>query len=149
LNIAIIGGGASGITTAYLLRNRRRVTIFEKNGYLGGHVRTLNGNVPASAIPSDLRVENGVLGFNRKTNPIFYRLMEELGIPMKSVFGSTGLYLLRERKNYIRPLAKVLCSAGGATEISRRWNRRSLWSGCRVPEGRRIDALSGVPPGRA
>ena len=43
--IAIIGGGASGIASAYFLiqagHNPKKISIHEKNNYLGGHARTL------------------------------------------------------------------------------------------------------------
>lgn len=43
--IAIIGGGASGLASAYFLiaagHNPKRISIYEKNNYLGGHARTL------------------------------------------------------------------------------------------------------------
>ena len=46
MKIAIIGGGASGMVTAYLLNKKgHNVTVFEKQPILGGHIRTLNKNV--------------------------------------------------------------------------------------------------------
>ena len=46
MRIAIIGGGASGMVTAYLLdKQGHQVTVFERQPALGGHIRTLNKNV--------------------------------------------------------------------------------------------------------
>jgi protoporphyrinogen oxidase len=47
MNIAIIGGGISGLYTAYKLykkydKNNIKITIFEKNDYLGGRIHTIN-----------------------------------------------------------------------------------------------------------
>ena len=43
--IAIVGGGASGLASAYFLtelgHNPKKITIYERNNYLGGHARTL------------------------------------------------------------------------------------------------------------
>lgn len=43
--IAIIGGGASGLTSAFFLieagHNPEKISIYEKNNYLGGHARTV------------------------------------------------------------------------------------------------------------
>ena len=43
--IAIVGGGASGLVSAYFLteagHNPKKITIYERNNYLGGHARTL------------------------------------------------------------------------------------------------------------
>ena len=36
-HIAIIGSGISGLTTAYLLSKKHKVTVFEKNEKVGGH----------------------------------------------------------------------------------------------------------------
>lgn len=40
--IAIIGAGAAGLTAAYLLKDRAKITIFEKESYFGGHVLTIS-----------------------------------------------------------------------------------------------------------
>jgi uncharacterized protein len=46
MKIAIIGGGASGMVSAYLLdKQGHHVTVFERQPMLGGHIRTLNKNV--------------------------------------------------------------------------------------------------------
>lgn len=42
MKIAIIGGGISGLTAAFLLDERHEVTLFEKNDYLGGNWATLD-----------------------------------------------------------------------------------------------------------
>ncbi len=39
--IAVIGGGIAGLAAAWLLAVRHKVTLFEKNDYLGGHARTI------------------------------------------------------------------------------------------------------------
>jgi protoporphyrinogen oxidase len=41
MKIAVIGGGASGMVTAYQLDQQgHHVTIFERQPILGGHIRT-------------------------------------------------------------------------------------------------------------
>ena len=40
MNIAIIGTGISGLTSAYVLSKKHNVTVFEKNDYVGGHTHT-------------------------------------------------------------------------------------------------------------
>jgi predicted NAD/FAD-binding protein len=39
-NIGVVGGGISGITTAWLLSRRYSVTLIEKEPQLGGHTHT-------------------------------------------------------------------------------------------------------------
>ena len=50
-NIAIIGSGISGLTSAYLLSQQHKVTVFEKNDYIGGHTATIDINVKQKNIP--------------------------------------------------------------------------------------------------
>lgn len=64
MKIAIIGGGASGLITAYLLHQQHEVTVYEKKAVLGGKVRTLNKNVLGTSVPREVAIENGVLGFS-------------------------------------------------------------------------------------
>ena len=46
MKVAIIGGGAAGLITGYLLdKDGHQVTIIEKASSLGGHIRTVNKNV--------------------------------------------------------------------------------------------------------
>lgn len=64
MQIAIIGGGASGMISAYLLDQQgHKVTVYERQSALGGHIRTLNQNVaPQTDCPE--RLEMGVLEFS-------------------------------------------------------------------------------------
>ena len=40
MNIAIIGSGISGLTSAYLLNRRHEITVFEASDWIGGHTHT-------------------------------------------------------------------------------------------------------------
>lgn len=91
MKIAIIGGGASGITAAYLLSGRHEVDLFEKHDHLGGHVRTLNGNVASLGLDNVVHIENGVLGFHERSYPNVHRLMEHLGVDL--IKGTPGAAL--------------------------------------------------------
>lgn len=108
MEIAIIGGGASGMVTAYLLNKKGyQVTIFEKQAILGGHIRTTNKNVKISPeslgknaefFSKNLFLEGGVIEFPVKfTN--FLRLMKELGVELEPV--SIGSSLYPQNKNRI------------------------------------------------
>ncbi len=47
MNIAIIGGGISGLTTAFYIKQFKpeaKITLFEKENYLGGKMHTVNKN---------------------------------------------------------------------------------------------------------
>lgn len=93
MNIAIVGGGAAGLVTAYLLDPAHEVTVFERDSIVGGHVRTLGGNVPCPALPDGVRLDAGVIEFDRLHFPRFHALMEELGVEMASVPATSGLFL--------------------------------------------------------
>ena len=44
LNIAVIGGGIAGMAAAWLLHQRHQVTVYERNGYIGGHSNTVDAH---------------------------------------------------------------------------------------------------------
>lgn len=57
IKIAIIGGGASGLTTAWLLEKDYDVTLFEERDVLGGHARTVNVSINGKLVPIDTGFE--------------------------------------------------------------------------------------------
>ncbi|NJR32349.1 MAG: FAD-dependent oxidoreductase [Chamaesiphon sp. CSU_1_12] len=92
MKIAIIGGGASGMVTAYLLDKKgHQVTVFEKQPILGGHIRSLNKNVKTDSQNRGLFLEAGVLEFTRKFHN-FLALMQELGVELEPVDLGSALY---------------------------------------------------------
>jgi uncharacterized protein len=103
MRIAIIGGGASGMVTAYLLDQQgHQVTVFEREAVLGGHIRTLNQNVQPNKLDCKLTLENGVLEFPT-TFHNFMALMAELGVELEPVNVGSALFM----KNGSHYLSKV------------------------------------------
>ncbi len=93
MNVAIIGGGASGMVTAYLLSKKgHRVTVFEKQAMLGGNIRTLNRNVESENVGSEHFLECGVLEFSNEFHN-FRHLMKELKVELEPVEIGTALFL--------------------------------------------------------
>lgn len=92
MKIAIVGGGAAGLVTAHLLHNHHDVTIFEKDAVLGGHVKTLGGNVPCPDLPPGQHLDSGVVEFDRLHFPRFHALMAELDVDMAPVNITSGLF---------------------------------------------------------
>lgn len=92
MRIAIIGGGASGMVTAYLLDQQGHdVTVFEKQPMLGGHIRTLNKNVMPNHSDCDQVLENGVLEFPSAFHN-FLALMQQLNVELEPVDIGSGLF---------------------------------------------------------
>ena len=49
LDIAVIGSGVSGLTAAHVLGRRHQVTLYERDGRLGGHANTVGVRATAGA----------------------------------------------------------------------------------------------------
>jgi uncharacterized protein len=102
MRIAVIGGGASGMATAYLLdKEGHHVTVLERQPMLGGHIRTLNKNVKPNQSACDEVLEAGVIEFPT----VFYNfiaLMQDLDVELEpvnigsAVFLKDGSHLLSE-----------------------------------------------------
>jgi uncharacterized protein len=93
MKIAIIGGGASGMVSAYLLDQQgHEVTVFERQPILGGHIRTLNKNVQPNHSHCREVLENGVLEFPSAFHN-FLALMQNLNVELEQVDLGSGLFL--------------------------------------------------------
>lgn len=75
--VAVIGGGVSGLTAAYLLQRTHHVTLLEADDRVGGHAHT--HEVPLSGGGS-AAVDSGFIVLNDRTYPLLRRLFAELGV---------------------------------------------------------------------
>ncbi|TCL68404.1 NAD(P)/FAD-dependent oxidoreductase [Rhizobium sp. BK251] len=75
LDIAVIGSGISGLSAAWLMSQRHRVTLFEAEHRLGGHSNT----VEAAGVP----VDTGFIVFNEVTYPNLTAMLRHLGVATK------------------------------------------------------------------
>jgi uncharacterized protein len=92
MKIAVIGGGASGMVSAYLLdRQGHHVTVFERQPMLGGHIRTLNKNVQPNQADCAEIIECGVLEFPTAFTD-FIALMKELNVELEPVSIGSGMF---------------------------------------------------------
>ncbi len=100
MRVAVIGGGASGLAAAWLLDEVHDVTLFEREATLGGHIRTLGGNVSCEALPPGVHLDAGVIEFDRGNFPAFHAWMKALGVVMSDLEpgGTTSLYLADGRQ---------------------------------------------------
>jgi uncharacterized protein len=101
MKIAIIGGGASGMIAAYLLdRQGHDVTVYEQQPVLGGHIRTLNKNIPHHTDCPEL-LEAGVLEFPVEFKN-FLQLMRELEVPLEPVEVGSGIFF-QDGRHFLSP----------------------------------------------
>ncbi|MYB35005.1 MAG: FAD-dependent oxidoreductase [Gammaproteobacteria bacterium] len=76
MKIAIIGGGISGLTAAWLLHEKHDITLYESADRLGGHTATVECEVEGTPH----WVDTGFIVFNDRTYPNFNRLIDHLGV---------------------------------------------------------------------
>ena len=74
--VAVVGGGISGLTAAYLLQRTHHVTLFEADDRVGGHAHTHDVPLASGTVP----VDSGFIVLNDRTYPLLRRLFDELGV---------------------------------------------------------------------
>ena len=77
MKIAVIGTGISGMSAAYFLSQKHEVSVFEKEGYIGGHSRTLTFHEDSN----EISVDTGFIVFNQKNYPNLLALFRHLEVP--------------------------------------------------------------------
>ncbi|AYF75863.1 FAD-dependent oxidoreductase [Nocardia yunnanensis] len=75
--VAVVGSGVAGLAAAYVLAGSDRVTLYERDGRLGGHAHTHEIEVGAGR---RVGVDSGFIVHNERTYPTLLRLFGELGV---------------------------------------------------------------------
>jgi predicted NAD/FAD-binding protein len=114
MRVAIVGGGAAGLVTAYLLNGHHELTVFEARSTLGGHVRTLHGNVPCESLDPRLYLDAGVIEFDEHHFPTLGRLLDDLKVERRTAPGTTALFLADGRR--FRSRGNIALGGGGRFE---------------------------------
>jgi predicted NAD/FAD-binding protein len=103
MRIAVVGGGIAGITAAHVLAKRHEVTLFEKNGYVGGHTHTRSVTEPSGrSIP----IDTGFIVCNPKNYPNFFKLLAELRVELQPSDMSFGFVCENSGVCYVGPSIK-------------------------------------------
>ena len=76
MRIAVVGSGIAGLASAWLLSRKHEVTLFEANGYFGGHTHTHD----VEQAGQRYRVDSGFIVHNPTHYPLLTRLFAQLGV---------------------------------------------------------------------
>jgi predicted NAD/FAD-binding protein len=113
-NIAIIGGGVSGLCAAFALYPHHNITLYEKNDYIGGHARTRI----LKHDDAEIAVDTGFIVYNDRNYPHLSALFRTLNVPTAETSMTFGVKaedgslewgaqnlnaLFAQRRNLFRP----------------------------------------------
>lgn len=98
--VAIIGGGGSGLTTAWLLDHECDVTLYEAADRLGGHANTIAVDVKGTQVP----IEAGFEFISENQFPYFCHFLQNiLQIPLHKYTLTTNFYETDGSRTFVLP----------------------------------------------
>ena len=114
LDIAVVGSGIAGMSAAWLLGKTHQVSVYEKEGWIGGHSNT----VDAPTGDGTTAVDTGFIVYNEVNYPNLVALFDHLNVSTEPTDMSFGVSLdhgtfeygsgtlnavIGQRQNLIRP----------------------------------------------
>jgi uncharacterized protein len=135
-SVAVVGSGVAGLTAAYVLAGRDRVTLFEADDRVGGHAHTHFVDDGAGGM---VGVDSAFLVHNDRTYPTLCRLFGDLGVATQDsemsmsvradhvaleyagALGISGLFACRQslRPRYLLMLAEITRFHRAASQLLR------------------------------
>jgi predicted NAD/FAD-binding protein len=117
LRVAIVGGGVSGLATAWLLQEHHDVTLYEGTPFLGGHARS----IAVESGSAQVFVETGFKYFFDETYPTLVAFARQLGLTLRRCKPSiniarAGRSLLVLPPRSLGQVARLFFSAGSLRE---------------------------------
>lgn len=96
---------------SYMLHDKHDITLYEKNGYIGGHSRTIDITIDNKKTP----VDTGFIVFNKRNYPHLVKMLDYLNVPYEKSdmsfgasiangwleYGSKGMF--SQKRNFFRP----------------------------------------------
>jgi predicted NAD/FAD-binding protein len=99
MKVAVIGSGAAGLTTAWLLDEQFDATVYERDDRLGGHAHTVTVDVQGKPVS----VDSGFEFFSDAMFPTLCRLLDVLKVPMRHYRLSFTLFDVNGGPTYVMP----------------------------------------------
>ncbi len=96
MNIGVVGAGVAGLTAAYLLSKKHKVTLIEKEKRIGGHTNTINVKENGKSIG----VDTGFIVLNNRNYPNFKKLLNKLNVKIRNTDMSFSYYDENDGFNY-------------------------------------------------
>jgi len=95
-SIAVIGSGITGLSAAWLLNKKFKITLFEKNSYIGGHTHTHD----VQEGEKELSIDSGFIVYNKKNYPNLVGLFNHLNVDTQATDMSFGFSLDEGKLEY-------------------------------------------------
>ena len=96
MRVGVIGGGVSGLVSAYLLHKEHEVELLEASPRIGGHTNTEKVDFPGGPY----WINTGFIVFNKENYPNFVKLMQRLDVPFEKTSMSFSVSCKRTGLEY-------------------------------------------------